>query len=341
MLSAADVGRVERLVALRSFPGWRNLPSSELMAMVEIATALRVPRGTRLLHDGQRVDRMYLVVEGEMRLTRGGHELGRFGPYSGVGGLAAFARDERGYDCDALEDSVVLEMRAHDLEEVLEERFLILSSAIANLCRQAIQNRLRLHPDAGFPEVAEPGAPCPARPLDLVEKVAHLRGNIGLGHGRIDALVAVAREVDEVRLVHGTELWAEGDRAETVLAIVCGTIEGRTGAGHHFRVGAGDFCGSLEALSGTPRWFSARVDEGLVGLRLRMDRLLDVLEDHRDLGLDLLQAISAGLLSVIDQTSATQPPTRLHEQPDIAEDAPVEGVDERDDAPGREVEEHG
>lgn len=306
MSDEPDVGRVEKLVALRSFPGWAELPTPELAALSELAEPRAAPVGTTLLSEGQPVTTIYLVMRGELTIRRDGVEIGRYGPHSGVGGLAAFARDPRGYECEATRDSLLLALHADELEEVFEDRFVVLGSVLRELARETVRLRRRMRPNAGFPAEADPGERCPARRLDLVERIFFLRRNLAFASGFIDSIAALARSAEELRLAPGERLWRAEDRADHLLAVVCGTIEARTPDGTTFAFGAGDLVGGLDAVGEVPRWFDAEVGEGLVALRMESDPTLDVFEDHPDLGLDVLQGFSAALLALLE-THAARP----------------------------------
>jgi len=303
------VGRVERLVAMRSFPGWGELPTRDLVTLGAIATPRRIGVGEKVFLEGQPVQSVLLVLDGELALSRGGKRLGLYGQGSGVGGLAAFARDPRGYDCLATRDSTVLELHAEDLEELFEDRFPILLAVIRELARENIELRENLPPSAGFPARAEVGEQCPAQALDLVERIFFLRKTLAFGAGRIDSVAELAKGSEEIRAGAGEVIWRRGDRADGVLAIVCGTLRCKTSDGLAFELGAGDLAGGLDALGGVPRWFDAEVGEGLVALSMSRDLTVDVWEDHPDLALEVLQAFAAGLLALLERAAEAPPPS--------------------------------
>lgn len=301
-LAEVEVGRVERLVAMRAFPGWSELTASELAALAGAATPRWIPAGVRLFEEGAPVTTLYVVIRGELAVYRGGVELGRYGPHTGVGGLAAFARDPRGYECRALADTLALELDLEDLEEIFEDRFGVLVQVLAELARESIRVRRRLAPHAGFPARASGGEQCPARPLDLVERIFFLRRNFAFAPGRIDSVAALAKCATEVRVEKGAPLWRFGDPADALLAVVCGTVGARAPDGLSFAFGAGDLVGGLDALGEVPRWFDASAGDGLVALRVERDVALDVWEDHPDLGLDVLESVASGLLSLVERS---------------------------------------
>jgi CRP-like cAMP-binding protein len=302
-LPTIEIGRVERLVTLRSFAAWTAVSAPDVATLAEMTRAVRIPKGTEIYSAGEPVEDVYLVVRGELVLERDGRVIGHYRAGGGVGGLAAFARDREGYRGWAARDTIALHLRAEETEELFEERFTMLDAILRNLCRQALELRRGLGVDGGYPP-AVPGEACPARPLDLVERTFFLRQNAGFGEGRLDALMALARAVREVRLEPGTRLWREGDDAPHTLAVVCGRVAASTAAGQRFLFGAGDFCGSLDSFARQPRWFDAEVVDGVVALEIGRDAMLDVLEDHPDLGTELVSVFAGSLLALLETAAA-------------------------------------
>lgn len=302
-LKPADVGKVERMVALRSFGGWQGLSSSELATLAEISRPRFARAGTRLVGEGQDVTSIYLVVSGMLVARRHGHELGQFGVGAGVGGLAAFSGQTDGYEVDALEDTVMIEMRIPELEEVFEDRFPILLQVLRELSRQILELRQQLKPLAGFPAECAVGVACPARRLDLVERMIYLRKSLAIAATHIDSVAVLAKTATEVRLAPGDLLWNTGDLAESMVVILCGRVRCESPEGHRFDLGAGDIAGSLDMIAGIPRWYDCKVVDGVVGLSIQRDVNLDVWEDHPDLGMRMMRAFSGHLLRLLEKTA--------------------------------------
>jgi len=56
----------------------------------------------------------------------------------------------------------------------------------------------------------------------------------------------------------------------------------------------------MDALADEPRWFRARVGEGLVALKVDVDLLYDVLEDHFEIAMSMLRGMAVGMLRLYD-----------------------------------------
>ncbi|MCA9604564.1 MAG: cyclic nucleotide-binding domain-containing protein [Myxococcales bacterium] len=295
------LGRVERMIALRSFPAWHDLLPQELATLSAIARPGRVRAGATLIGLEDDVDAIFLVVHGRVVSRRHGAELGRYGPGDAVGGLVAFTGDSTGYEVVALEDTVLLTFQVTELEELFEDRFSILARVLRAMSRQAIQLRRALGGTAGFPASADPGETCPARSLDLVQRMVYLRRSLAMQSSSIDSVAVLAKTAEEIRLAPGDVLWRVGDPSSSIVVVLCGRLRGTNADGIRFELGAGDLAGSLDATAEVPRWYDCEVIDGLVALRLPRDITLDVWEDHPELPLGLLGQFSRTVLALLEQ----------------------------------------
>lgn len=312
------IGRLQRLIALRSFGAYANLPAEDVAALAEIAVERRWEAGDHILNEGEAVTHLHFVIEGEVELRRQGLMLRRFGPQSVVGGVAALAEDPEGYDAVALEPTVTLEVSASENEELFEEHPEILSAVLGAITGQIVILRRELGPTAGFKSstwIQEGSQP---EPLDFVGRMAALRDALPFAGTRLEALADLARDVRELRLDDGETLWEEGEQADACVFILWGTVEVRMPDYDDAIVfGPGDVVGSLSMIGMSHRWYSARVPHGLVGLRLNGEALRDVLEDHFDLLLSMVRVMSRGLLDLTVEVAKVHaeagqlPPTRF------------------------------
>ena len=77
-------------------------------------------------------------------------------------------------------------------------------------------------------------------------------------------------------------------------SIAC-VVDGGT---HRFRCGPGVFVASSEALSGASHWYEARTDSPLLALRVAVEDLIDVFDDHFELAMEMLALMARDLLEV-------------------------------------------
>ena len=296
-----EIGRVQRILTMRGFAGWSALSNEEFAILAELAKPRFVPAGTTVISGDEPINALFLVVDGTLQTRRDGRVSGTFGPGGAVGGLAAFAGVTEGYEVLAETDSTLLEMQVADLEELFEERFRVLWFILRELARQNLTARRELVPGGGYPAEAHGGEACPARPLDLIERIFYLRRNLAIDPAAIDSIAVLAKAAVEVRRAPGELLWSFGDPADSMVAILCGRVRCTSPLGHRFELGAGDLAGSLDTNAELPRWYRCEVIDGLVGLVLGHDVLLDVWEDHSGLALRLLRTFSRQALDLMER----------------------------------------
>jgi CRP-like cAMP-binding protein len=305
-LEEVEIGRIERIHALRSMFGTTGGPTTQaLAALAQHITAVRIPKGTQLAREGSLLGIVYLIIEGKIVASRNGHAWGEFAAPGSIGFLPALAGGMQGIDCVAVETTIALALRSEDMLEVLEDHFDLLLGALRGFARSAIELRRQLPEHAGFSNEVREMTQCPARPLDLVERILYLRQTFALQRSFVVEIAEIARAAQEARYAAGTKLWSVGDEAKHAVILLCGVVECANPEGAVFRFGPGDIVGNLDAMAGMPRWFDAVTTEQVVALVLPSEVMVDVIEDHPELAFDLLRVFSAGLVDLRE---------RLHEQ---------------------------
>ncbi|MCU0691098.1 MAG: cyclic nucleotide-binding domain-containing protein [Polyangiaceae bacterium] len=299
----AEIGRVQRILALRAFEAWSNLPASRLAVLAEHSEAKFFRKGSYLFREGLPITRMHMVIDGQVELRRHGRLLRRLGSRGTAGGLSMLARDPEGYDGIALEDTTTLEMGLEDTEDIFEDNFDILYSVLRALATDIIQVRRSMGNQAGFRNHFKEAMASLARPMDLVERIFFLQSSMVVAQGRINAIADMARLARELRLDPGESLWRAGDPAQEIVVLARGILGCTSNDGTQtFRFGAGDTIGGLDALAGQPRWYGAVANERVVVLALDMDSVVDVWEDHIELPMELVRRLSMSLLELLERT---------------------------------------
>ncbi len=296
----AEIGRVERLIAMRSFPGCNDVAASELALLSAVAIPRMVRANEALVTPGRLATSAFLVVEGELVVRRTHRELARIHPRDWKSVLLPFAGDAE-LECIAACDSVVLELPVEDLEDVLEDRIALLVRVVAELSRASIDLRRRIPLHAGFAaETASSAAVLPSRTLDIVERIFFLRQSRAFRGARIDGVTALAEIASELRK-DGRELWCTGDPSGSMLAVLGGSVIASTSHGHRFVFGPGEIVGWLDTMGSQRRWYDAVAGNDFVALALERDAMIDVWEDHPDLGIEALRTLSSAMLVLLSQ----------------------------------------
>ena len=298
------LGRTDRLIALRQFPAFGDLPPDDAHAIAMRARERRFVTGEVVLDEDRPMEEIAFIVRGRVETRRDGQPLRAYGPRSVIGSVPLLAEVTRGYGCIALEPTIAIMLSADDLIDVFEEHFSVAREALRGLASQTLELRKRMGPTAGFEaSTFEPTGEPPPR-LDLVGRIAQLRRAMPFAGARLEALADLARDVRELRLEGGDALWNEGDDSSALLFLIDGRVVAENADGLRTSFGPGDVVGGLGTFAREPRWYAARCATAVVALRLDADSMVDVMEDHFDFSLALIRAMALGYLSLLQQTSS-------------------------------------
>ena len=298
------LGQVQRLLVLRTFPAYAHLAPEHLAVVATYTREGFYRAGEHLQRAGLPSTMLHFVVSGAVELRKDGNVLRRLGAKAVVGGIGALARLPQSYDVVAAEDTVTLSMHLEDTWEIFEDHFPLLRAALTGVALQVLENRKSMGPRAGYSETLAPAVPCPDRPLDLVERMARLRGSISFAESRLDAIAELARECREERHQPGDTLWREGERMDSFCVVVSGVIDcASEETGQRFRFGPGDAVGALDAIAGRPRWYTATVTEPSSVLRIDCETMLDLFEDHFELAQDVLAMMARAIMQFYERGS--------------------------------------
>jgi len=290
---------VERVLTLRQFPGFDEADLSELAIVAENVVEETFEAGAEVIGIG-RSPSLHLVLEGKLvgqtsRHTWGQHEV--------LNATEAMAGRRTREAVIAEVPTRTLRLAAKDFAEILEDNFGFLSNVRRMLARRllAVDATRPLTPSVDEVD-APPGV------LGMVDRLIVLRTLMPFAKGRIEALAALAQAAEEVRIPAQTVLGAIGESATSVLILLDGTASvTRPGAPPQI-VGVGRAIGALEMLGEVPFTATIRTLGAIRALRCPGAALFDVLEDHTDLALGMIESLSgsvldAGLVDVFADTS--------------------------------------
>lgn len=301
--------QIERIIALRRFPGFARLRPQELAAIAAFTEARFFPKGSVLTEPGRPSQEIFLLVEGSVGELDGGVEVRRWTGQDAIGGMAALTQDPCGQHYVALEDTEAFSLNYEDMIDVFEDHFSILVQVLGGMSRALLDTRRALGFDAGYEPPAEPErAPHSLARLSLVDKILMMRNQQDLGKQDVEVAAELARNAIEWRYPAGTELWAAGDAADHYLFIVAGCVEGLVPgeaaaqgeparSAQRLRLGASSSIGIMDAIAAVPRWYHAVAETDVVVLRIEVSDLLDILEDHTELALNMLRMLASTVLA--------------------------------------------
>ncbi len=276
---------VQRLLTLRQFPGLSEAALDELAIIAENVVELEHSAGATVITPGRSAP-LHLVIEG--KLVSGSGQ--SWGPLEVVGALEAIARRRRVEPVTAELPTRTLRLAASDFREILEDNYGLLTSV-----RRSLARGLLAEPPASPMPTTRAIETLSDAPLGMVDRLIVLRRYMPFGRGRIEALAALAQATEEVRLPARTVVGTAGDPATSVLVLVEGTVRG-VRDGVSFVLGPGHAPGALESLAEVAHTSTMSTLTPIRALRFPTSVLFDVLEDHTDLGLAMVEALAGALV---------------------------------------------
>jgi CRP-like cAMP-binding protein len=280
------LGVRDNLLLLRSLPAFVPIDDPALVLLAEHARVRRVREGERILNPAAPIDRVYVVIEGEVRWTRADRPAKVAGRHDVVGWIALMAREE-GVEAIAKTESVVLELPAETLERALEDHFPILRNTMRLGAQTLVRARGNLPLAKGTAPPADPGVPREA-PKTLVERVMGMRTAPIFKRASVEAVIALARNWTAVHAQPGDVLWRVGEESSHWLIIDYGVVTTTSKDGDSVSVGSGFVLGILDSIARLPRSYEARAATEIVASRIELEGFLGVLETHFDLARDFI-----------------------------------------------------
>lgn len=116
---SGELGLVERVAALHRVDLFADVPGRVLAAVAEAAEEVRGEPGTLLIEEGAVEAHLFAVVEGRVRVHRGGRTLLELGPGATVGELAALVPQPRSASVTVVEPLVALRVDQPVLHDLL------------------------------------------------------------------------------------------------------------------------------------------------------------------------------------------------------------------------------
>jgi PPM family protein phosphatase len=123
--TSADEARARRLALKRELlmrmPLFGRLHERELLRVMQIADVRTAAPGETVIREGDRGEELYIVLEGRLRVTRGGVLLNAFGPGDHVGEMALIRNSTRSATVTSEGESELIVIRRRDFFEILRK----------------------------------------------------------------------------------------------------------------------------------------------------------------------------------------------------------------------------
>ena len=115
MLTLVD----DKLAILRGVPLFADLDERSLQAVAVLARAATFKAGDALMLEGEAGDAFYVIVEGTVRIERGGRTIRSMTAGGFLGEIALVDQRPRTATATCVSDVRLLEIRAHEFERLM------------------------------------------------------------------------------------------------------------------------------------------------------------------------------------------------------------------------------
>ncbi len=293
---------LRRLLELRRFPLLAAAELAELAMLAENVVETSHEHGA-IVAAPPYPDAIHLILSG--RIVAGA---AAYGAHAAFGLLEVLARRPLAALAGAVGDTRTLSLTAQDLREVLEDNFGLLAIAIRELAGRTLAAQGGVAPCRR----AIAAAPVQA-PLGLVERMIVLRRHIpfarvaacdrgpdGLGRtAPLEAIAILAHASKETTWPAGAVMARRGDPARDAWFLLDGSVRVVRDGREPYLLGPGSSVGVLESLSGIHHRAGLEVAAPVRALEFGSAILFDVLEDHTELGISMIEALARGLLDAV------------------------------------------
>lgn len=283
----------DRVLALRAHDMFEGLDDDGLLLLAEHGRAASYADGAVISVEDEPARSVYLVLEGEVVVSRHGTVITTRKAGDAYGALPLLARTPATLAV-AVGETRLLEIPAPAFESALVENYSLLRNTLRVLGSAVLGTRRNLPADPDSPRVVDEGVYYP-EPRSLVEILIQLRES-PFGHMNLDALVDFARYMIDVRYAAGELLWSSGETSTHALHIDAGRVRCTGADGRHVDIGRGFSIGVMDVWSRV-RVYEARAETPVIAFRIDFESFLALLETHPEVGLDLLRGFARELLA--------------------------------------------
>lgn len=270
---------LRRVWTLRQFAMLEGAALDEIATLAHNVVETELEPGTIVANAGVRVADVHFVLDGEL----GTSDRSRSWSHHELCGAACVVAD-----CPAPQTIVAhtrtrtLRLAADDLHDVLEDNFGVLMAALRSVARELLVRERRL-------PVSQLSA---ALPGGLVERLLALRRQAPFAQAHPRPLAALARSARDITWPANETVAKQGSPAEEAFIVMAGTVRADA-----MTVADGESIGLLEMLAERPHEHTYETQTPTRAISVTNADLFDVLEDHGDLGLDMLRAMSRELVA--------------------------------------------
>ena len=312
------ISPIEAALHLRGVDVLGDLPPTDLALVAHNAREHHFAKDDVLCVPGDPAENFHVIVEGEVHTRGGEHGDAVLGPGDAVGLLTLLSRVPGQLEARAVSETRTLEVDGDRLLDVLEDHSYVLEKQMRGLAGRLLDERASM-PDGTYLAPAEGVTEPPEDEADLIDRLILMKRS--LSRDNVDGLFQMAQRAREVHFDAGVTLWQRGEPAGYSLMIVRGTVHcGLEEKGRYFRCGPGYPLGNLESVAAQSRWYTATTETPLVVLQTETEFMVDLVEDHFEMGLGYVAGLASSIIQLREQSRSRQK----------QENSPADAVDQTD-----------
>ncbi|HYP90515.1 MAG TPA: cyclic nucleotide-binding domain-containing protein, partial [Polyangiaceae bacterium] len=229
-------GLRDRVLALRAHGMFDGLDDDGLLLLAERGSTASYADGEVICVEDAAPRAVFMVLEGEVVVSRHGNPITVRGPGDAYGALPLLARAPSTLAV-ARGHVRLLEVPATAFEATLTENCSLLRNTLRGLGRSVLEIRHNLPVDPEQPRVLDEGTYY-TKPRSFVERLIQLRQS-PFGRMNVDALIDFARSMHEVRYAAGELLWQADESSTHALHVDVGRVRCTAPDGRHVAIGTG------------------------------------------------------------------------------------------------------
>ena len=130
------ISTVEKVLFLKSVDLFSQIPGEDLARVALIAAEVDFEPSETLMTEGEVGDSMYLLLQGQVQVTKGTHGVTILGAKECVGEMSILDSEPRSATVRALAPTRALKVEREDFYDLLNERIEIARGVIKVLCRR-------------------------------------------------------------------------------------------------------------------------------------------------------------------------------------------------------------
>lgn len=289
----------DRLRLLQSIPLFSSLDADDLVLLAEYAEEEHRRRGAVLVAQNEPVDAMRVLVEGSVVMRKNGKPVRRFDERSPIGVLSALRSDGGDVEVVTTSRTLCLKLDREVLLNLLEDRFVLFSRVLRATARQLRAEREAI----SYADVARDDSALEddaLHPEDVVDRFLVLREGIAFVERDLFGLWHLSRRAASMTFVEGEKIFSRGEPSTDFYYVAAGAVRA-TNDGATWMFGPQDSVGVVDLLAEEPRSYDAVATKRTSVVQIEREELLDIFEDHFELGMSCLSTVTGQTLRALEK----------------------------------------